>query len=623
MRCRGDTLSWISRYTVRTGSALGAAALAALFPVFAQAQSIANAYVFQGEPVAFSTLESEDGHVAIGLNDPALKTLLARLGASATWQHSERYILFTTPAPLVISFAVGDTRYDVGPVTQEATFAPYYENGVAFVPLGDLLRALGLEMKRDGDVRVLQPQLASIDVQSIGRSTKLVARGAIPLKFRTLARSAHRITVQFAGVGTTLEREQKLRSGGIREIDLRTDGGVRNPSTIATIQLEAAATNAIVSSDDGRDFVLSVGGDKLPVAQPSSLPTPNAAVTPLAAVTGVDVQSGSSSDTVTANVDGDATYQWHRFRAPDDRWYVDIIGARLQMPPHDETLEGPVRSIRVHQLDVNTVRIAMTFGDQNDATVTPTSNGLTIVVAKTLAQSDAPRLGSGSIGSNVVADATPSPADTGAWKFSPSPNATYVAQNPRLIVIDPGHGGSDPGTVHNGVSEKTLTLDMSRRLRDVLVTRGWQVIMTRDTDRDVYGPNASDRAELQARDDVANNAGARIFVSVHVNGFMNSGPHGTTSYYSKASDVPLAQAVQRRLSSSLGTSDDGIVKSKLYVTLHASMPAVLVETAFITNPDDYAKLLSAAWREKVALAIADGIGDYAGSPHSAEQTTGQ
>lgn len=626
MHCQGDTLSWINRYIARIGSALGILALAAFLPAIALAQT--TDYVFQDKPVIFSHLNSEDGRLAIGLDDPGLKSLLIRLGASVTWQPSERYILLTTPAPLVISFAVGDTRYDVGSVVEEASFAPYVENGVAFVPLAELLRALGLEMKRDGGAAVLQPQLSSIEVRSAGTTTKMVVRGAIPLRFRTLERTSRRITVEFEGVGTTLERTRKLRSDGIRAIDLTTGGSVRDPRTVATIDLAPDAKTVTVGTSNRRDFVLSVSGSKMAALEPTPGPiaspkeaTATAAPQP-AGVTAVNLQSGSSGDTVTVAVDGDATYEWHRFRAPDDRWYVDIIGARLQMAPRDDSGNGPVRSIRVHQVNPTTVRVAMTFADQNDATVTPSAAGLSIAVSQALAQADALRRGSGSIGGTAVADATPAPADS-SWKFTPTPAAAYAAQNPRLIVIDPGHGGTDPGTVRGASSEKALALDMSRRLRDVLLARGWQVIMTHETDRDVYGPNASDRAELQARDDVANNAGARMFVSVHVNGFMNSGPHGTTSYYSKPSDIPLAQAVQRRLSESLGTSDDGIVKSKLYVTLHAAMPAVLIETAFISNPDDLAKLTSPAWREKVARAIADGIADYAGSPRSTEQSSGQ
>jgi N-acetylmuramoyl-L-alanine amidase len=152
---------------------------------------------------------------------------------------------------------------------------------------------------------------------------------------------------------------------------------------------------------------------------------------------------------------------------------------------------------------------------------------------------------------------------------------------------------------------------MAKRLRAILIARGWQVQMTHSADQDVYAPNDSARDELQARVDVANRAGARMFVSIHCNSFINSGPHGTTTYFSKPIDVPLAQNVDRDLDRLLDTKDDGIIKSKLYVTLHSNMPAVLVETAFLSNPDDYAKLVNADWREKVAEGIANGIDHYA------------
>ena len=76
---------------------------------------------------------------------------------------------------------------------------------------------------------------------------------------------------------------------------------------------------------------------------------------------------------------------------------------------------------------------------------------------------------------------------TSGWKFGT--RSSYVPTNPRLIVIDPGHGGSDRGTIHGGVAEADLSLDMAKRLRDLLVARGWQVKLTHDTDVDVYAPN--------------------------------------------------------------------------------------------------------------------------------------
>jgi len=94
-------------------------------------------------------------------------------------------------------------------------------------------------------------------------------------------------------------------------------------------------------------------------------------------------------------------------------------------------------------------------------------------------------------------------------------------------------------------------------------------------------------------------------------------------YYYKPLDFALAQAVNRRIGAQGGIKPDGTVKDKLYVVHHANMPAALVETAFISNPDDRVLLQSPQWRQKMAQAIADGIADYAGAPPAASSAGGQ
>jgi N-acetylmuramoyl-L-alanine amidase len=348
----------------------------------------------------------------------------------------------------------------------------------------------------------------------------------------------------------------------------------------------------------------------------------NATANGPATVTSVTSQASDAGVTVTVAVNGNASFAWHRLRDPDNRFWIDVKNAQLQGPPIDQASASPVISMRARQIDATTVRIALTLGQPNTITVTPSSNGLQIQVGNDAVSDDAARSGSGTIGSVVSSGeqnpvpVTPAPADNapsdagtsdGGWKFGP--RSSYVPTNPRLIVIDPGHGGSDSGSEHGSLKEADLALDMAKRLRDILVARGWQVKLTRETDVDVYAPNDSPHDELQARVDVANKAGARLFVSIHANAFINSGPYGTTCYISKPEDVPLARNVEAQLAQD-GTKDDGVVKSHLYVTYHTRMPAVLVETAFLTNPSDYALLASAAWRQKVAQEIADGIGQY-------------
>jgi N-acetylmuramoyl-L-alanine amidase CwlD len=334
-------------------------------------------------------------------------------------------------------------------------------------------------------------------------------------------------------------------------------------------------------------------------------------------------QSGSVA--VSIAVSGDAVYEWHRLRPPDNRFWLDVHNARLSVPPSDQTGNAPLNGIRVHQQSPDTVRIALSLAGFDVVSVVPDATGVTVTVDNRIADEGVAHAGSGSIGQSAIAAVQPqgSPAP---WKFSPpaqpAPSA-YVAANPRLIVIDPGHGGSDPGSYRGDAVEKNITLDISLRLRDILVARGWQVVMTHEDDRDVFAPNDSAHDELQARDDVANNRGARMFVSIHVNAFINSGPHGATVYYYKPTDLALARALSKRIANQTGVKDDGVVKDKLYVVHHANMPAALVETAFVSNPDDRVLLQSPQWRQKMAQAIADGIGDYAGSAPAANTASGQ
>lgn len=621
-------MSWISPYIVRIGSAFALAALlcGAAQPARAQSRPV---YLFQNQRIAFSHLERQNGELAVGIDDPGLKALLDDLGATVTWVPGERYVLVTTAEPLVISFAVGETRYDVGPVSEQAPFAPFMRAGVAYLAFDALIHALDLAPKADGNAIVLQPQLAALDVHANARGSRIVAHAGIPLDYRVLSQDASRLVIAFNGVGSTLEPVQRFSAGAVREIDIHTIGSIRNPMTIVTLHLAPDTVVGPAGTDDQRDFTIGFDGEAAagpppaalgaaPAASPASAPAPSSAG--LVGVTGVRGIAGADGFTVDVDVSGTASYEWHRLQPPDDRMWVDIHNAALQTASQDVNESGPVTALRVHQVAPGTVRIALSLAGYQTLDVEPSASGLTIAVGTALADAGAARAGGGNTGANAAPEIAANAP--GAWKFAPR-KPGYTAQNPRLIVIDPGHGGSDPGSVHGDLVEKTLTLDIADRLRGILVARGWQVMMTRTTDRDVYAPNDSAIEELQARDDVANENGARIFVSIHVNAFINAGPHGTTTYYSKPMDVPLARDVERAMADeNLGTADDGIVKSKLYVTLHAAMPAILIETAFMTNPSDAAKLADPAWREKIARAIADGIGTYAGAPPVADPAAG-
>ena len=188
--------------------------------------------------------------------------------------------------------------------------------------------------------------------------------------------------------------------------------------------------------------------------------------------------------------------------------------------------------------------------------------------------------------------------------------------DPTLIVIDAGHGGSDPGSLNPayGLTEGHITLNIAQHLEADLRRQGWHVVMTRDGDYDVGPPNGTDAQELQARCDIANAAGARLFVSVHINSSVSSAPNGGTTYYWHPSDRALAQTVQNDMITASGMTDDGVIRNNFYVVHHTRMPSILVEVAYLSNPHDATLLARQSFLDQVAAGIARGIADFTGGP---------
>ncbi len=186
----------------------------------------------------------------------------------------------------------------------------------------------------------------------------------------------------------------------------------------------------------------------------------------------------------------------------------------------------------------------------------------------------------------------------------------------KIICIDPGHGGTDVGAIgHIGgkdVYEKNITLSIALPLRDMLTSAGAKVVMTRDTDKDVYGPWADADPELQARCDIATEAHADAFVSIHIDSFSNSSVDGTTAYYNAKSskDLLLAQMMHQATMNSLSIPDRGVKSNDFYVNVYTTMPSVLMEMGFITN-DHRVKMLTSSWGPRgIAQSLFNGLVNY-------------
>ncbi|GMQ62297.1 N-acetylmuramoyl-L-alanine amidase [Vallitalea maricola] len=170
----------------------------------------------------------------------------------------------------------------------------------------------------------------------------------------------------------------------------------------------------------------------------------------------------------------------------------------------------------------------------------------------------------------------------------------------KVIVIDPGHGGKDPGASDNGLIEKELNFDIVLYLKEYL---------DKEKDIKVYYTRLDDSyPTLPERANLANDIEADFFVSVH-NNWYTSSAHGTEVYYLAPSSKPgmtsikLAEIFQKAIVSAVGTKDRGIKSGNLSVLRNTDMPAVLIEVAFLSNPTDVAKLKSETFKKNTANAI--------------------
>src|SRR5579875_2082956 len=167
------------------------------------------------------------------------------------------------------------------------------------------------------------------------------------------------------------------------------------------------------------------------------------------------------------------------------------------------------------------------------------------------------------------------------------------------IVLDAGHGGSDPGAQRGDIAEKELTLGIADRLKKILEAGGARVIMTRADDSAV---------SLEERVALTNSVNPDLFLSVHINSLeSDSEIHGIETYYQTEASRELARQVHQSLVARLKAPDRSVRKARFYVINHTSVPAVLAEVGFISNKEERGKLISSDYQDEVAGALAQGV----------------
>lgn len=184
----------------------------------------------------------------------------------------------------------------------------------------------------------------------------------------------------------------------------------------------------------------------------------------------------------------------------------------------------------------------------------------------------------------------------------------------KVIILDPGHGGDDPGTVGVGpTTEAENVLAIAWELKGMLEKAGAEVVMTRQTNLNPAQGTAfsgQQNGQLAARVATANRSRGEIYISLHNDWNENSYVQGTSVYFYKTQDLRLAETLQKALVRQLKTVDLGIRQGSLYVLRNTRMPAALVEVGFLSNPEEAKLLAKPTYRLEVARGLLAGINDY-------------
>ena len=375
----------------------------------------------------------------------------------------------------------------------------------------------------------------------------------------------------------------------------------------------------------------------------SFLAPPTAQAAPLAQIKNVRVHADKEKVRIVVDADGEVDYKSMTLASPG-RVVVDLSGARLS-PSVAKSREIESRfatKVRLGQFNPTTVRIVvetemyksrshydvfsleggsvpyrvvMDFGNLSGSAGSTSSAGGTSSGGSNI---DFER-GVNPSGEMETAEGADDASSAGVASVPARPRSQSSAApgiDGKRIVLDPGHGGSDTGAIGpTGVTEKSIALRIAKRLKVLLEAEGAEVILTRTEDTEVSPKKAqaTDVEELQARCDIANQNSADIFLSIHLDAFSGPEAHGTTGYYyemGSADSRRLADCIKRGVLRRLGTFDRGTKPCAFYVCRHTDMPAVLLETAFVSNPREEQMMNSEEGVENAAQGIAAGIAEY-------------
>jgi len=547
-----------------------------------------------GMRIPLKIYRDEEGNILIPIRDADLGQLMKKFNLNLTYLVPMKTIVMGASGGMDLRIKIGEKKGTYGGKPVELKTPVRKIDGELFIPLECFQVICKLDVNFNSNTRILymDPIITDISFKTVKGKIKMITRGSAPLDFKTsMISEPDRYVIDIENV--VLDKNlvgKEVRHKHIGSIFVSQDSRMPNRVRIV-IPMFNEVEIEVDQEEKNRKLITTHFFFPKVLAPLQGLEQQQVAK--------FELKEEADRVIFDINTSGPVQYEWRRLLPPDNRYFIDIPNTKLGTTEYKKKLDVDfISGIEVKQTGMDpdpVVRVTLKLEAPCKVEIN-TDDEKTGVI-------------------RVI-----------VYKETINPMITYrqgfgVTRFPKkkdnvggvVICIDPGHGGGDPGAVNRsyGLMEKDLTLDISLRLASMLRNAGWNVIMTRTTDRDVSFAGSSDARELGDRVRVANNMGAQIFISIHINASTSSAVHGTSTHCCKSIDYPLASCIQNHLVASNGRRSIGVRTDSFYVVRHTYMPAALVECAFISNPTE-ASLLQTDWfRQRCAEGIYNGLMAYA------------
>lgn len=490
--------------------------------------------------------------------------LFEPMGAIGAYYETDRSIVVTNRVRTTLVLWLNETTVLVNGQPQSLPVAPALLGSQVFVPVQATFALLGAWVKFDEGERAVfvNSQITAITPQvSVGAlQVSVDATGPVQVETNVLS-NPDRLVVDFLNATLhTQERQYAVGDAGVARI--RTSQFQVKPYVSRMVfDLSQPVEISIATAPTSYLLTLQVRPKASAPWQAAGSDTrmaPSPGAGPVK-VTAVGFQADGQAGRITVDSSGPMEYKIREFAFPD-RLAIDMQNAVFTPVKREISVDGTsVVSIRAAQFTARppVTRIVVTLKRKLNYVVNRSAGQLTIDLN------------------------------------------TNMAARGHLVAIDPGHGGQDPGAVGpSGLREADVVLDIALRVRELLARDGIRVILIRDSDATV---------DLDDRPRLAREGGATIYVSIHANASPRAAVNGTETFYLTPQSLVLAQMIQDELGVILGIPSRGIKTANFVVLRDNEMPAVLVETAFISHADDELRLRDQTFRQHIAEAVHHGI----------------